>query len=65
MISYLKYDQGMPSPYSKFIWVPLIDHASAFESSDIADSYRHRVPDATGITEQNGNWYIVKEHDAP
>jgi hypothetical protein len=58
---YLIIDSGMPQPHSIYIWSPIIENAVQFSSAENAEATRNNVPDATGVIEANGGWYVVKE----
>jgi hypothetical protein len=59
---YLILDSSMPEPYGKFIWSTIIGNATPFSSLAEADAARELVRGATGVTELDGKWYVVKEY---
>jgi hypothetical protein len=58
---YLIIDSTMPEPYGKFIWSPRMESATPFSSLGDANAVRSAVPDATGVIEAGGAWYVVKD----
>ncbi len=64
-MTYLIVDLTMPNPYGKYIWSPSVPHATSFSTSQDAEAAIRAVPDATGVAEEDGRWYVVKKDDDP
>jgi hypothetical protein len=64
-MEYLSVDLGklkpLPEPYGKTFWSPSPEQATPFGSEGEADVWKKATADATGVTEFNGNWLVVKE----
>jgi hypothetical protein len=60
-VEYLIVDVGMPEPHGKIVWSPRMENATSFSSSESAAAEKDAVASATGITEFEGKWYVVKE----
>jgi hypothetical protein len=59
--NYLKIDPTMPKPYGRPLWLPVIQAGTPFETSVQAETVKNQVPDATGVVESAGAWYVVKD----
>jgi len=64
-MEYLTVDlgRGKPrsEPYGKTFWSPSPEQATPFGSQGEADAWKRATSDATGVTEVNEKWYVVKE----
>jgi hypothetical protein len=64
-MEYLIVDLGklkpIAEPYGQTFWSPRLDHATPFGSEGEADAWRKATADATGVTQFNDLWYVIKE----
>jgi hypothetical protein len=64
-MEYLTVDLGKAKPlsesYGKTFWSPSPEQATQFGSQGEADARKKATSDATGVTEINDRWYVVKE----
>ena len=64
-MEYLTVDVGkakpLSEPYGKTFWSPSPEQATPFGSQGEADAWKKATSDATGVTEFNEKWYVVKE----
>jgi hypothetical protein len=64
-MEYLTVDLGklkpLTEPYGKIFWSPNPELATPFGSEGEAVVWKKATPDATGVSEVNSNWYVVKE----
>jgi hypothetical protein len=64
-MEYLSVDLGkrkpLAEPYGKTFWSPSPEQATPFGSQGEADAWKKAASDATGVTEINDRWYVVKE----
>jgi hypothetical protein len=64
-MEYLSVDVGklkpLAEPYGKTFWSPGPEQATPFGSQGEADAWKKATSDATGVTEFNDKWYVVKE----
>jgi hypothetical protein len=61
-MQYLIVDTALPDPRSE-VWSSTIDKATRFASPKQAEAWKRVVIGATGVIEQNGGWYVVKERN--
>ena len=64
-MEYLSVDvsklKPLAEPYGKTFWSPSPEQATPFGSQGEADAWKKATSDATGVTEINDRWYVVKE----
>ena len=64
-MEYLSVDLGklkpLAEPYGKTFWSPSPEQATPFGSQGEADAWKKATSDATGMTEFNDKWYVVRE----